>query len=81
MTKYYKCKDKKGVVVAYFASSVEKKYLHLRCVETKIKTFDVGSYYYLSKEYIGKDISGKITTQCDSSEELFLSISNDGDNE
>jgi len=78
MTEYYKTVNKKGEGVAFFISTPEDEYVHLRCIESSIKNFTKNSYYYIAATNIGKDINGYTLVLCSDSEKCLLTIKTNG---
>ena len=79
MVEYYKTIEKKsGDGKAFFIANAEDDYLHLRCIESDLDNFKKDAYYYITKDNVGKTISGHVLTLCDDSEQLLLNIKTNG---
>jgi len=80
MNEYFKTVNKKGQPLAYYVGNAEDDIFHLRCLESEMKQFKEGSYYFIKQSNIDKELKGYTLTRCLESEKLFLILKTKGGN-
>ena len=76
--KFYKSCNRQGYVATFKITEEDDMY-HLECLDSiNTDLFEVGSFYYVPKDKLTKEMNGYLLSECSDEESVLLNIKHGG---